>query len=85
MSDTCEKKLKYKFCDKKDQPKDLKIKQHSLAKMPSTSSATLIPKKISLSKDEKYKDSDEIRKTKAFSVGSKVRKFFKLINICLFK
>jgi len=49
--------------------------------MPSTSSATLIPKKISLSKDEKYKDSDEIRKTKAFSVGSKVRKIF---NICLF-
>jgi len=47
--------------------------------MPSTSSATLIPKKISLSKDEKYKDSDEIRKTKAFSVGSKVRKFLNFL------
>uniref|UniRef100_A0A1I8BE01 SPOC domain-containing protein n=1 Tax=Meloidogyne hapla TaxID=6305 RepID=A0A1I8BE01_MELHA len=39
--------------------------------MPSTSSAILIPKKISSSKDEKCKDVEEMRKPKAFSVGSK--------------
>ena len=56
-----------------DQQKELKVKQQSLAKMPSTSSATtLISKKITLSKDEKYKENEEMRKPKAFSVGSKV-------------